>query len=217
MATITQTITTKSQSTTSNQYSLTRPLEELCTLQPKDIIPKLAHVTQKYINDGCPKPRLGGLRTDRTKAFYLVLLGLHSKVDQWEMVHALQVHPMRLESMLEFAMTWYAYHFEWIPSTLQYRLGEERKAWRMSVEYEPVEAFGSENEEEVSKPKGRKKSVVFAEGVNTAGWAGLPGRGRKRRLGWLVLLLRERGRVSGLVVVFAGLLRGFWSELELCW
>ncbi|KAK5717183.1 hypothetical protein LTR15_009072 [Elasticomyces elasticus] len=189
MATITQTISIESQSTTSNQYSLTRPLEELCALQPKDIIPKLAHVTQKYINDGCPKPRLGGLRTDRTKAFYLVLLGLHSKLDQWEMVHALQVHPMRLESMLEFAMTWYAYHFEWIPSTLQYRLGEERKAWRMSVEYEPVEAFGSENEEEVSKPKGRKKSVVFAEDVKNS----RPGRATRTRA-------KEASQVAGPVV-----------------
>ncbi|KAK5712520.1 hypothetical protein LTR17_017967 [Elasticomyces elasticus] len=168
MATITQTVITETQPTTSNQYSLTRPLEELCTLQPKDIIPKLAHVTQKYIKDGCPKPQPGGLRTDRTKAFYLVLLGLHSRLDQWEMVHALQVHPMRLESMLEFAMTWYAYHFEWIPSTLQYRLAEERRAWRMSAEYESVDPFGLENEEGVSKPKGRKKSVVCAENVKNS-------------------------------------------------
>ncbi|KAK3658446.1 hypothetical protein LTR56_001857 [Elasticomyces elasticus] len=189
MATITQSITTESQSTTSNQYSLTRPLEEFCTLQPKDIIPKLAHVTQKYINDGCPKSQPGGLRTDRTKAFYLVLLGLHSKLDQWEMVHALQVHPMRLESMLEFAMTWYAYHFEWIPSTLQYRLDEERKAWRMSVEYEPVEAFGLKNEEEVSKPKGRKKSVVFAEDVKNS----RPGRPTRTRA-------KDTSQVAGPVV-----------------
>ncbi|KAK3615717.1 hypothetical protein LTR56_026418 [Elasticomyces elasticus] len=112
---------------------LTRPLTDVCTSQPKDIVPILSKIIHTEWQ-GAPRTTGTPYYLLATEEVRLVVLGLHTKLSLSQMASCLKVHHEYIRAMLRCAKSWYGDVHHWAPALLGYRLNEERTAWAKSEE-----------------------------------------------------------------------------------